>query len=90
MTTHRKTVTLSWGPDEDLAVAVKGHGLTADELNAAVSRELGGEFEATEVSEVWVCIVPDRTGYFTSRWVQVDKSNRRAQAWTIAEETVEL
>jgi hypothetical protein len=78
-----ESVALLWGHDERDGIAVKGHGHAPETLHAAAAEN--GYSAFTTASELWICQVPDRTGKFDSKWVEVTSSNARARAWTMLE-----
>jgi hypothetical protein len=78
-----ESVALLWGHDERDAIGVRGHGHAPEKLHVVVARN--GYSTFTTTSELWICQVPDRSGKFDSKWVEVTEGNARARAWTILE-----
>jgi hypothetical protein len=78
-----KRTELTWNGED--ALTVRGHGHSQDVLNAVLTAEYGVNFETRTATEYWIVRVPDRSDEFDMRWHVTDKSNRRAQAWTILE-----
>jgi hypothetical protein len=78
-----EAIPLVWGPEGDDAVAVKGHGHSAETLRAAALSE--GYDGFTSSTQIWVHRVPDRTGEFNCKWHVAADGTRGAQRWTLLE-----